>query len=603
LISTKNQSPMKKKLLFCLLLINVCFLANAAAPPSATISYNTPFCQSSTLETVTLTGTGNYLGGTFTATPSGLFINAITGTISPSSSSPGIYVISYDVAANGIDPAFSVSVAVSINPLANAGADGSITVCDVDTTVNDLQNLITGEQSGGTWTRVSGTGGTFNPLAGTFVPAIGATTSSFIYTIVAPFPCESDTSIATVSITSQPNAGIDGSISVSNTTNTSIDLYSIISGFQPGGTWTRTSGVGGTFIAAAGTFNPFPDATTSTFSYNRAGVVPCVDDNSVATVTTSLDVVPVFDSIAPLCSGSVAPSLPSVSTNGITGSWSPAVIDTTISNTYVFTPDPGQSADMVTLTVLVILSPTATVVVPDSVVIGSPYVASFTGTPNASITYQINGGPNQIIVLNNAGQATIFFENAVSSTICLISAASASSGCIALLNNCVTVNIVDVPAPIGNPSQTFGPGATLADVVVTGTNIQWYDGADRNVNSNPLPMSTVLVNGATYYASQTSNGYESPDRLAVTVEVTLTANSYNFASLSYSPNPVENILNISSEDIFRDVVVYNYLGQVVLQQSAATSILNLDLGFLTKGNYFVKLESDNQSQVIAVIKE
>jgi hypothetical protein len=227
-------------------------------------------------------------------------------------------------------------------------------------------------------------------------------------------------------------------------------------------------------------------------------------------------------------------------------------------------------------------------------------VVTFTGTPSAIITYQFNGGTNQTIVLNTAGQATIFFENAIASTLCLV---SASNICTTPLSDCATVNIVDVPAPIGNPSQTFGPGATLADVVVTGTNIQWYDGADRNVNSNPLPMSTVLVNGATYYASQTSNGYESPDRLAVTVEVTLTANSYNFASLSYSPNPVENILNISSEDIFRDVVVYNYLGQVVLQQSAATSILNLDLGFLTKGNYFVKLESDNQSQVIAVIKE
>jgi hypothetical protein len=599
LISIKNQFFMKIKLLFTVLLLNVYLMTIAATPPNATISYNSPFCQSSTIETVTLTGTGNYLGGTFSATP-GLFVNSITGAINPSSSSPGIYSVSYFVAPSGSDPAFMTTTNVTILAQPNAGTDAAITVCDVDTTVIDLQSLITGEQSGGTWTRIAGTGGTFDSVTGTFSPAPGATTSSFEYTIEVPLPCGSDTSVATVYMSAQPNAGTDGTINVSNTTNTSIDLYSIISGFQPGGTWTRTSGSGGTFNAAIGTFNPFPDATSSTFSYTIVGVAPCLSDSSVATVATSSIVVPQFSEVAALCSGAVAPILPLVSNNGITGSWTPSTIDNTQSGIYTFIPDPGQSAVSVTLSIIVIPSPTATIIVPDTVIIGSPYVVTFTGTPSAIITYQFNGGTNQTIVLNTAGQATIFFENAIASTLCLV---SASNICTTPLSDCATVNIVDVPAPIGNPSQTFGPGATLADVVVTGTNIQWYDGADRNVNSNPLPMSTVLVNGATYYASQTSNGYESPDRLAVTVEVTLTANSYNFASLSYSPNPVENILNISSEDIFRDVVVYNYLGQVVLQQSAATSILNLDLGFLTKGNYFVKLESDNQSQVIAVIKE
>jgi hypothetical protein len=428
---------------------------------------------------------------------------------------------------------------------------------------------------------------------------VGATVSSFQYTIAAPFPCLSDTSVATVNITSQPNAGTDGTINTSNATDTSINLYSIISGFQPGGTWTRTSGSGGTFNAAVGTFNPYPDATSSTFTYTLQGIAPCVSDNSVVIITTSSVVVPLFTPIAALCSGSVAPSLPSVSANGITGTWTPSTIDNTQSGNYIFTPDPGQSAVLVTLSITVISSPTATIVVPDTVTIGSPYVVGFTGTPNAIITYQFNGGTTQTIVLNNAGQATIFFENAIASTICLI---SASDVCTAPLTNCVTVNVVEVPAPIGNPSQTFGPGATLADVVVVGENIQWYDGAGRSANSNPLPLSTVLVNGVTYYASQTSNGYESPDRLAVTVEVTLATNSFDFTNLTYGPNPVENILNIGSEDIFQKVSVYNFLGQAVFQRLCSTSDLKLDLGFLTKGNYFIKLESESKQEVIKVLK-
>lgn len=596
---------MKRDLSYVFLLL-FCFFSISAAgknlPPTVSISYaNAQICGSSTNVSVTITGTGNFLGGTFTASPSSISINPITGAINPSLSAIGTYTVIYTIPANGSDPEVSASTNVVISSIVNAGADGSMTVCETSLDVINLNSLIAGEQPGGTWTRVSGAGGIFNASAGTFTPGLGATTSSFAYTILATAPCLSDTSLAVVSITNQFDAGIDGSTEVSNSTNVTIDLFSIISGEQPGGTWTRTSGVGGTFNAVSGIFNPYPDASSSTFTYRLPGAAPCVDDISIATIVVG-SVVPLFSPIGPLCSGQVAPFLPTVSTNGITGSWSPAIIDITESGIYVFTPEPGQSADMVTLTVIVIPSPSATVVVPDSVIIGSPYVATFTGTPNASITYQINGGPNQIIVLSNAGQATIFFENAVNSTICLISAASASSGCNAILNDCVTVNIVDVPAPIGDPTQTFAPGATLADVVVTGTNIQWYDGADRNINSNPLPLSTVLVNGVTYYASQTSNGYESPDRLAVTVQLTLAATPFDFASLTYSPNPVESTLNISSEDIFQKVSVYNYLGQAVFQQLFATSTLKLDLGFLTKGNYFVKLESDSKQEVIKIFK-
>ncbi len=593
MIATKNQSVMIKKLLFCLLLINVYLLANAATPP--TISYNTPFCQSSTVETVTITGT---TGGVFSASPFSLSINTITGTIDPSASVPGTYAVTYTTPP-GPDPPFATTTLVTILEQPNAGIDGGVTVCESDTTIIDLHSLITGEQTGGTWVRVTGTGGTFNASAGTFTPALGATTTTFQYTIIAPFPCASDSSLATVNITSQPNAGTDGSINVSNTNNESINLFSLISGEQLGGTWTRTSGSGGTFNAVLGTFNPFPDATSSTFTYTLEGIAPCVSDNSVATVAITSDVVPVFAPIAALCSGAVAPILPLVSNNGITGSWSPSTIDNTQSVTYTFTPDAGQSAVSVTLDILIIPSPTATVVVPDTVTIGSPYVVTFLGTPNANLTYQFNGGTNQTIVLNNAGQATIFFENAVTSTICLI---SASNVCTTPLVDCVTVNVVEVPAPIGNPSQTFALGATLAAVVVVGENIQWYDGAGRSANSNPLPLSTVLVNGVTYYASQTSNGYESPDRLAVTVEVTLTTNTFDFANLTYSPNPVENILNISSEDVIQKVTIYNYLGQAVVQQSSAISTLNLDLGFLIKGNYFVKLESESKQKVIKIHK-
>src|SRR5690606_24028480 len=75
---------------------------------------------------------------------------------------------------------------------------------------------------------------------------------------------------------------------------------------------------------------------------------------------------------------------------------------------------------------------------------------------------------------------------------------------------------------VADPSVVYPPSAVnqgfcsdnnplLSDVVITGTNIQWYDAA---TGGNLLPMTTALANGATYYASQTVNGCESVSRTA-----------------------------------------------------------------------------------------
>lgn len=68
-------------------------------------------------------------------------------------------------------------------------------------------------------------------------------------------------------------------------------------------------------------------------------------------------------------------------------------------------------------------------------------------------------------------------------------------------------------APAGVANQTVANGSTIADLVVTGTGIKWYSAA---TGGTLLSTSTTLVDGSTYYASQTINGCEGA-RLAVTV--------------------------------------------------------------------------------------
>src|SRR5690606_3682509 len=66
-------------------------------------------------------------------------------------------------------------------------------------------------------------------------------------------------------------------------------------------------------------------------------------------------IIPVFEPIAALCLGSDAPELPLTSTNDITGTWDPAVINTAVAETitYTFTPDADQCAEPFTMDITI----------------------------------------------------------------------------------------------------------------------------------------------------------------------------------------------------------------------------------------------------------
>src|SRR5690606_13099447 len=68
-------------------------------------------------------------------------------------------------------------------------------------------------------------------------------------------------------------------------------------------------------------------------------------------VTITNTLTPDFQTDLVLCNGATAPTLNTTSPNGITGTWSPAVINNTTNGSYVFTPNPNQCASPITLNV------------------------------------------------------------------------------------------------------------------------------------------------------------------------------------------------------------------------------------------------------------
>jgi len=98
----------------------------------------------------------------------------------------------------------------------------------------------------------------------------------------------------------------------------------------------------------------------------------------------------------------------------------------------------------------------------------------------------------------------------------------------------VTVNVTAAPTAA---AQTFCNAATVANLVATGTGLQWYAAA---TGGSPLAATTALASG-NYYVSQTLNACESPRTMvAVTVNVTAapTASAQTFCNAATVANLV-----------------------------------------------------------------
>ena len=91
------------------------------------------------------------------------------------------------------------------------------------------------------------------------------------------------------------------------------------------------------------------------YVFAQSGTTPnCTAENSFTITIIPLSV-PTFNSIPNICKDLAAPALSTTSTNGYTGTWSPATIDTSVVGTFVytFTPNAGQCAVTTTLSVTI----------------------------------------------------------------------------------------------------------------------------------------------------------------------------------------------------------------------------------------------------------
>lgn len=179
------------------------------------------------------------------------------------------------------------------------------------------------------------------------------------------------------------------------------------------------------------------------------------------------------------------------------------------------------------------------------------------------------------------------------------SVAVTTNGVTCTKNITITVSPA-TPAPTGASTQIMSQGTTLANLVVTGQNIVWYSSP---TGGTPLPANTPLVNGVTYYASQTINGCESQTRLLIIVQIILSSNEFDKIKIVYYPNPVNNMLYIKAPIEVTNVKIYNLLGQKMLQQKFNSNEIQINMSDFSSGTYFVTVESDDKTKTIKILKD
>jgi gliding motility-associated-like protein len=146
-----------------------------------------------------------------------------------------------------------------------------------------------------------------------------------------------------------------------------------------------------------GTWNPTIVSTNANGSYvpttnNPSQCAIGFTYNTIVTVRITLT----FPSIDPVCSGSTSPILQTTSSNGVTGTWNPAIVSNQASATYVFAPSATEFANTVSVVVVVYNSPsninfTQTTIINDNPT-GIIEITSVDGGL-APFTYSFEGSP------------------------------------------------------------------------------------------------------------------------------------------------------------------------------------------------------------------
>ena len=117
-----------------------------------------------------------------------------------------------------------------------------------------------------------------------------------------------------------------------------------------------------------------------------------------------------------------------------------------------------------------------------------------------------------------------------------------------------------------------------------------------------LPGTSTTINttaGQAYYVFVVNTG----GTTHITIDgIGLGTEDNAIEGFSYYPNPATDILSLQALDNIEDVVIYNLLGQKVIEDRVEATTSQVDVSALTTGAYIMKVTVNGQTGTYKVIK-
>ena len=201
------------------------------------------------------------------------------------------------------------------------------------------------------------------------------------------------------------------------------------------------------------------------------------------------------------------------------------------------------------------------------------------------------------------GTGTSFTTPSINAT--TIYYVEASNGTCSSNRLAVTASILNTSPPIATANQTFCASEIVGNIVVipSGPSIIWYTAA---TGGTVVPNDATLVSGTTYYASQTINSCESTSRVAVTMTLgtCLGVDDFEANVIQIYPNPVIDLVTISSTVSMTKIEVVSMLGQLIYLDEINDMETKVDLSQIASGTYLIRVSAeDHKVKTFKVIKK
>lgn len=137
---------------------------------------------------------------------------------------------------------------------------------------------------------------------------------------------------------------------------------------------------------------------------------------------------------------------------------------------------------------------------------------------------------------------------------------------------------------------------TLTAVCDEPVRYKWYkNGVAQSETSNTLHVTGINDNVDIHLESTSNNGCVAHNWITITYNVGI--DETDAVAVNIYPNPATRYINIESAVSMKDIVIFNAIGQQVVNNAVDGNRTTLDLGSLASGTYTLRITAANGEQV------